>query len=102
MTDTLKPFADRLTRVLGHIGLSAGTLKIDISGVGSLTVAGYSVGESQGNADCMISVEPDVLNQFLDGTFDPHWALVCGRITYVGDFAVARAFGGLLSGPRPA
>lgn len=102
MTNRLKPFEDRLSKAIGHFGMTAGTLKLDIAGLGSLLVAGFSVSESNGAADCTIKVDPELLDEFLNGTFDPHWALVCGRITYAGDFAVARAFGSLVCGPRPS
>jgi len=97
MTQTFKTLTSRLSDIIAKAPLCAGTLRLEIPQNGTLYVAGYSVSDSPKRADCTLTVGHDHFRQFLDGSLDPHWALMGKTISYSGDFAVARAFGGILS-----
>lgn len=88
---------EKLSARVAARGFSAGTVKILIPGEPPLVVAGQTVSATDGRADCTVMVDAGLLDQFLDGEADPHWALIEGNVSYTGDFAVARAFGGLLT-----
>ena len=100
MTLSTAAFADRLAKLIGQSGLMAGTLKLQITNIGTLFIAGYSVSERQSRADCTLTVDANLLDAFLSGNKDPHWALMNGDISYCGDFAVARTFGSLFHHPE--
>jgi putative sterol carrier protein len=82
ITDGLKPF-------LGDNAGYARTLKFDLKGDGFLRIAGATVTNDDGPADCTIIVSLGDLAAISKGDLDPAEAFQQGKLRIDGDMAVA-------------
>lgn len=96
MSDIQSQIIRKLTDVVQQSPMSAGTLRLRVPELDDMLIAGYSVSKIAAPSDCTLTVPLGLLQKFLSGDHDPHWALMTGDITYTGEFAVARAFGSIL------
>ena len=73
-----------------------GSIKIEISGEGSLLINESGVAISDDSADCTLSMDADTFQGIADGTENPAGAFMSGKITVDGDMGTAMKLSGLL------
>jgi putative sterol carrier protein len=90
----LNEVADRLPSV-------GATAKLDLAPEGVIFVdarsAPATITRADRTADCTITVEPDVMAQVVDGSLNPMFAFMTGKIKVDGSLAVAQKLTELFS-----
>jgi putative sterol carrier protein len=90
----LKGVADRLPQVDAKI-------KLDLSPEGVIFVDATQspavISRGDGQADCTITAEPDMMEQIVDGTVNPMFAYTSGKLSVDGSLAVAQKLTELFS-----
>ena len=62
---------------------------LDLGETGTIHLAGAEVSNTEGPADCRISLSADDLQSLMDGGLDPTMAYMTGQLRVDGDMALA-------------
>lgn len=83
--------AELTETVKDRMGGSAitGSIKFDLGEAGVIRIAGDSVDNEDGEADCTIKVAEDDFRAIMDGSQDAQAAFMMGKLKVEGDMAVA-------------
>jgi len=84
----------RLQEVAERLSAIGAKVKLDLSGEGMLLVDGTrspaTISRGDGDADCTIAADPDMMAQIIDGSVNPMFAYMSGKLKVDGSVAVAQ------------
>ena len=74
-----------------------GSVKFEISGVGAIMLDSEGVRESNEDAECTLTADPEVFQNILSGETNPTSAFMSGQLTVDGDMSQAMKLAAALS-----
>lgn len=96
MSDVINQAVEALNAKLAGEGFD-GSVKVEISGEGSLIVDGDGARASDDDADCTLTADAETFAGMMDGEVNPTSAFMTGKLAVDGDMGAAMKLGTLLS-----
>ena len=97
---TVEEITERFKAAVQGGSIPGKTVKFDLKGEGFIFIDGANVTNEDAEADCILVVAKDDLEDMAMGRLDPIAAFSSGRLRVLGDMGVAMQLQGLLSRAR--
>ncbi|WP_069300760.1 SCP2 sterol-binding domain-containing protein [Neptunicoccus sediminis] len=96
MSDVINQAVEALNAKLGDDGFD-GSVKVEITGEGSLVVDSNGARAGDEETDCTLTADAETFVGMMDGDVNPTSAFMTGKLAVDGDMGVAMKLGALLA-----
>ncbi|GGA07753.1 SCP2 sterol-binding domain-containing protein [Neptunicoccus cionae] len=96
MSDVINQAVETLNAKLGDDGFD-GSVKVEITGEGSLVVDSNGARAGDEETDCTLTADAETFVGMMDGDVNPTSAFMTGKLAVDGDMGVAMKLGTLLA-----
>jgi putative sterol carrier protein len=86
----IETIAQTISRRMAGSGFDR-SVRVDLTGAGTVLIDGESVTVGDGDADCTVTVSADDFSQIVSGDLSPTTAFMTGRMKIDGDMGAAMA-----------